>query len=480
MTAGITITAWINAVDWAGNRRILQKGNTDNQYRFLCENNVLKFHLNGVNTLTGALPPTNAWVHVAATWDGSTMVIYTNGIQEAAMAATGTIATTSDPLVIAKKNGSTVAGDFFNGEIDEVRIYNRALGISEINTVMHAGDSLPTAPGGLTAAAGNGQVNLSWTAVSSASSYNIKRSTMNGGSYATIGSSFGASYADAGLTNGTTYYYVVSSVNSTNESANSAQASARPGVGVVFYIDVNYSGGASQILGAGNYTLSQLQAAGMPNDAASSCRIPNGWTVIVYRDDNFAGPTWTLTNDTPNFTVFSGLNDNLSSCKIMAGAIPSTPGGLTATAGNATGRLVWNTSSGAALYNLKRSTNNGGPYTPLAETTTTAFTDQPLANGTTYYYVVSALNVTGESANSTQVSLTPFIPPPLVLTVLPQTNGQFSFQFPGVDGTNYVVESSPDFKSWTPVRTNTTSGGIYIFTDTNATAPALFYRVFQP
>src|SRR5262249_14955607 len=38
MTAGITMAAWINTLDWSGNRRIMQKGNADNQYRFLAEN----------------------------------------------------------------------------------------------------------------------------------------------------------------------------------------------------------------------------------------------------------------------------------------------------------------------------------------------------------------------------------------------------------------------------------------------------------
>src|SRR5579871_1252551 len=123
MTAGMTISAWINVTDWGGNRRILQKGNSDNQYRLLAENGVLKFQLSGVNVLTAALPNTNVWVHVAGTWDGSTMSLYTNGVLQASIAATGAIITTSDPLTIGTKNGSTTAGDFINGMIDEVRVY---------------------------------------------------------------------------------------------------------------------------------------------------------------------------------------------------------------------------------------------------------------------------------------------------------------------------------------------------------------------
>jgi hypothetical protein len=132
----ITLAAWANATDWSGNRRILQKGNSDNQYRLLAEGGVLKFHLNGVDTLTAPLPPTATWVHVAATWDGSTMIIYTNGVPQTSAGAGGTIATTSDPLAIARKNGSGVSGDYFNGQLDDVRIYNRALSRLEIATLM--------------------------------------------------------------------------------------------------------------------------------------------------------------------------------------------------------------------------------------------------------------------------------------------------------------------------------------------------------
>jgi fibronectin type 3 domain-containing protein len=567
MSAGITITAWINAADWSGNRRIVQKGNSDNQYRFLAENNVFKFHLNGVSTVTSALPPSNVWIHVAGTWNGSTMLIYTNGEPQATLAAGGAIATTLDPLAIAKKNTGTSVGDFFNGQIDEVRIYNRALGQAEINTVMHAGDSVPATPTGLSAAAGNALATVSWTRGSAASSYNVKRSTASGGPYSTIGSSFATTYTDAGVTNGTTYYYVVSAVNFTNESANSSQVSARPGIGVTFFVDINYSGAAGQILGAGNYTLAQLQAAGIPNDSASSCRIPNGWTVIVYQNDNYGGTSWTLTSDTPNFTAYSGLNDNMSSCKIIAGSPPSTPAGLGAAAGDTRVALSWNASSGASVYNLKRSTTNGGPYALLATTTATNYTDTGLADGTAYYYVVAAANTFGESPDSASVSATPAPPPaapaglnatagywqvsllwnpsdgatgynlkrstasggpytnlavltvtnytdtgllsgttyyyvvsatnnlgespnsseagatpfapPIVLTAGPPTNGQFTLQFQGVDGHNYIVQMSTNLMDWVPVFTNQTTGGLFLYTDTNATDPARFYRIQQ-
>lgn len=91
---------------------------------------------------------------------------------------------------------------------------------------------VPAAPAGLTATAGNAKVELSWTASSGATSYNVKRATTSGGPYTTVAAGVAAtSYTNTGLTNGTTYYYVVSAVNSAGESANSAQVAATPSGG---------------------------------------------------------------------------------------------------------------------------------------------------------------------------------------------------------------------------------------------------------
>ena len=86
---------------------------------------------------------------------------------------------------------------------------------------------------------------------------------------------------------------------------------------------------------------------------------------------------------------------------------PPIPTGLAATAGHQEVSLSWNASSGATSYNVKRSTTSGGPYTTVTNVASTGFLNGGLVNGTTYYYVVSALNSYGESGNSSQVSATP-------------------------------------------------------------------------
>ena len=86
-----------------------------------------------------------------------------------------------------------------------------------------------SAPSGLLAVPGVGQVALQWNAVSGATGYNLKRATISGGSYATIGLGLtSTSYLDAGLVPGVPCYYVVSAVNTGGEGPLSAEANATP------------------------------------------------------------------------------------------------------------------------------------------------------------------------------------------------------------------------------------------------------------
>jgi hypothetical protein len=164
----------------------------------------------------------------------------------------------------------------------------------------------------------NTQVTLNWTASAGATSYNVKRSTINAGSYMTNASPSTTNYVDTGLANGTTYYYVVSAVNAAGQSANSAQASAV--------------------------------------------------------------------------------------------TVPQASTGLTATGGLEQVALNWNAAAGATSYNVERSTVSGGPYATIASAAGTNTMDTGLADSTTYYYVVCAVNAAGQSTNSLESSATTITP----------------------------------------------------------------------
>lgn len=123
----ITLTAWVNARDWDTNRRILQKGDEDNQYRLLAENGQLVFHLAGVGQISGPLPSAREWHHVAATYDGSVMRLFVDGKIIAEQSAGGAISVSGSALHIGAKHRDAGAGDFFKGDLDKIMIWSAAL-----------------------------------------------------------------------------------------------------------------------------------------------------------------------------------------------------------------------------------------------------------------------------------------------------------------------------------------------------------------
>jgi hypothetical protein len=75
----------------------------------------------------------NAWTHLALTYDGALLRLYVGGTQVASRAVTGSIVVTTGALTIG---GNNLGIGYFQGLIDDVRIYNRALTPIEIQTDM--------------------------------------------------------------------------------------------------------------------------------------------------------------------------------------------------------------------------------------------------------------------------------------------------------------------------------------------------------
>ena len=77
--------------------------------------------------------PANHWSHLALTYDGATLRLYVNGIQVSSRSTTGMIKRTTDPLWIG---GNQPYGEYFQGLIDQVRVYDRALRPPEVRAEM--------------------------------------------------------------------------------------------------------------------------------------------------------------------------------------------------------------------------------------------------------------------------------------------------------------------------------------------------------
>jgi cellulose 1,4-beta-cellobiosidase len=198
-----------------------------------------------------------------------------------------------------------------------------------------------------------------------------------------------------------------------------ANVTATGGVGA---IDISWSAS----VGASSYNVKRATVSGGPFTQLAST------AALSYADASAAAGTtyyYVVSAVAPD-----GESANSAAVSAALVAVPSAPANLVATPGDGQVGLAWNASSGATGYRVKRSTTSGGPYTQIATPTGTTYTDTAVTNGTTYYYVVSATNVAGESANSAQVIATP--------TVIPTQFGTWTNVTPaGVDLTTELCSN---------------------------------------
>ncbi|MFC1879398.1 LamG-like jellyroll fold domain-containing protein [Chloroflexota bacterium] len=126
----ISISAWINLVDGdTTDACLLYK---DRQYELRCESRVLKFDLYGIGAIYTAVPSPGTWRHIAAIYDGSVMQFWVDGELKVERAAVGSIHEAGYPLEIGVSRFGYHQGGHFQGRLDEVRIFTRALEPQEI------------------------------------------------------------------------------------------------------------------------------------------------------------------------------------------------------------------------------------------------------------------------------------------------------------------------------------------------------------
>jgi len=155
LTTGMTIEAWVNPINMSGWETVLMKergiqGEGLLSYALYAHDGAPLalgtptpagyIRVNPTATTTDravrgtSTLPQNTWSHIAVTYDGANMRFYVNGALVGTTAGTGTIAETNGAIRIGGNNSSLQ--EFFQGKIDEVRVYNRALTQTEIATDM--------------------------------------------------------------------------------------------------------------------------------------------------------------------------------------------------------------------------------------------------------------------------------------------------------------------------------------------------------
>jgi prepilin-type N-terminal cleavage/methylation domain-containing protein len=140
-TTSMSVSAWIkwniNPSTGAAYATIVNK-NGDSQYRLQHNATNSRFEF-GIRTNAGdryatstTIPVVGVWYHLVGTWDGTLVKIYINGVLEQTVSRAGTIVASTSPFKIGS---SSLDARWFNGIIDEVMVWNRALDQQEINQI---------------------------------------------------------------------------------------------------------------------------------------------------------------------------------------------------------------------------------------------------------------------------------------------------------------------------------------------------------
>ncbi len=306
-------------------------------------------------------------------------------------------------------------------------------------------DKAPGAPSGITAVPGNQQVTISWTAPADTGitggdgttgvieKYTVYWGTSDGVTPATAGSNkkdatggTASSLVIDSLINDTTYYFIVTATNATDESAISDEASATPTDTVIPVTGVTITAGATANVVMGK-TL-QLTANVLPNNADQRITWSSSDdTIATVSDTGLVEP-----KSAGSVTITAASTaDNTQEATIAvmvkeANRAPGAPTDITATAGDGEVTISWTAPADTGITGGDGTTGviekytvywgTSGGVTPATAGsnkkdatggTASSLVIDSLINDTTYYFIVTATNATDESAISDEASATP-------------------------------------------------------------------------
>lgn len=463
-------------------------------------------------TVMSATLPT-ARSATAAAWNGNEFAVFGGGTNQVVKYAPSTnVVTTSSATLSSARGGMSAVADgttvyAFSGDVFGSPDGRQIL---KFTTGCTGGSGAPSAPQGLSATPGSGQVQLAWSAPSSnggsaITNYKVYRGTTPGGEtfLAQVGNVL--SYPDTGAASGQTYYYKVSAVNSAGEGPQSNEASATlPGVPsaprALSATAVTYTGG--------RIDLAWLAPSTTGGSAVTAYRVyrgttPGGETFLTQVGNVLSFLDTGLANGQAYYYKVSAVNaagEGAQSNEATATtpSPPDAPLSLQATAVTTAGgriHLSWvrNGDGGATInsYRVYRGTSSGAEEFLTSDGvyhtwTSVEFEDTGLANGRTYYYKVSAVNGAGEGPLSNEASATTLnVPsPPTSLTAknvvvtsgTPNTQNELRWTAPSNNGgasiDAYIVYRGTTSDSGT-VLAWTGSGQPFI--DTTCPEPSMCY-----
>lgn len=305
---------------------------------------------------------------------------------------------------------------------------------------------------------GKARVTVSWTPVAEAVSYNIYYSTASGVNktiFDTAVRDIHDGHIVRNLQNGTQYYFVVTAVGASGAESNiSKEVSATPLATPPPVAPTNVT---ATTTGPGTIRLTWSASAEATSYTIYYDTVPNiKAATAAFSLINAVSPQdiAALINNTTYYFVVTAGNANGESvasfevsCVPQISPPPTAPANLSAVEGNGAAALSWNAVAGAVSYNIYYATElfvsktygTKVTYTPPAPQPPTIVNPvAPLSNKTAYFFVVTAVNGNGESAESSVVSATPIAGPAPVNAMVRIAAGPFQMG-DNLDGVSYAL-----------------------------------------
>ena len=268
----------------------------------------------------------------------------------------------------------------------------------QAKTVTQQKPSAPVVKIGNSASSGKPQ--LTWNAVSGATSYKVYRATSQNGTYSLLGTVTATSYTNTGAKAGTTYYYKVKAVNSAGESAYSNVVSGQTTVTTLTLGHSSASGKPmltwKAVSGAASYKVYRATAK---NGAYS---VINTTKALTYTNTGAAlGTTYYY-----KVEALNSAGKSMGFSAIVEGKVaPVLAVGYSSVSGKP--QLTWKAVPGATEYQVYRSTQQNSGYSKINTTTSTSCVNTGAKANTTYYYKIVAVKGTAASDFSNIVSARP-------------------------------------------------------------------------
>ena len=305
--------------------------------------------------------------------------------------------------------------------------------------------TFPVAPATPSASAqSDSEIEVTWSAVSGATSYRLYRSPSSGGTYTRVGGDIsGFRHLDSGRSAGTEYFYQLEACNSTGCSSRSSEVSATtfpvapatPNASAQSDSEIEVTWSA--VSGATSYRLYRS-----PSSGGTYTRVGGDISGFRHLDSGRSAGT-------EYFYQLEACNSggcSSRSLEVSATTFPVAPATPSASAqSDSEIEVTWSAVSGATSYRLYRSPSSGGTYTRVGgDISGFRHLDSGRSAGTEYFYQLEACNSGGCSSRSLEVSATTFPVAPATPSASAQSDTEIEVTWSAVSGaTSYRLYRSP-------------------------------------